>query len=75
MVYRLDGFRRFNEWERREQSYPRFEVALRSLDELRRLASQDTRNRAFDLEQAGVRRMHEVLDHLSRTTLSTRGPR
>lgn len=72
---RLEGLRWFNEWESRERSYLPFEVALRSLDDLRRLASQDTRNRDPDPERAGVRRMHEILGCLRRTTVSTGGPR
>jgi hypothetical protein len=73
MASRLDSFRRFNEWEKRERTYLPFDVALRSLDDLRKLVSQDTLNRDLDPERAGVRRMHEVLGGLGRTMLSTSG--
>jgi hypothetical protein len=73
---RLEGFRRLNEWESREErTYLPFECVLRCLDELRMLASRDTRTRAFDSEQAGVRRMHEILGRLKSATRSTGGPR
>lgn len=72
---RLEGLRWFNEWESRERSYLPFEAALRSLDDLRKLVSQDTRTRDLDPERAGVRRMHEILGCLRRTTLSIGGPR
>ena len=74
MTLRLDGFRRFNAWEKRERAYLPFEVALRSADDLRKLVSEETRNRDPDPERAGVRRMHEVLGRLSRTTASTGEP-
>jgi hypothetical protein len=72
---RLEGFRRLNEWESRERTYLPFEHAMRCVDELRMLASRDNRNRAFDSEQAGVRRMHEILGRLKSATRSTEGPR
>lgn len=65
MASRLDGFRRFNEWEKRERTYLPFEVALRFVDDLRKLVSEATWDGDPDPERAGVRRMHEILGHLS----------
>lgn len=76
MASRLEGFRRFNAWEKRERTYLPFEVALRSVDDLRKLVSEETWDRDPDPERAGVRRMHEVLDCLSHSTRRrTGGPR
>ena len=75
MASRLDGFRRFNAWEKRERAYLPFEVALRSLDDLRKLVSLETWDRDLDPERAGVRRMHEILGRLSRSTRRTGAPR
>ena len=75
MNSRLDGFRRFNAWEKRERAYLPFEVVLRSLDDLRKLVSEETWGRDPDPERAGVRRMHEILGRLSHSTRRTGGLR
>jgi hypothetical protein len=68
MASRLEGFRRFNAWEKRERTYLPFEVALRRVDDLRKLVSEETWDRDPDPERAGVRHMHEVLGRLSHST-------
>jgi hypothetical protein len=75
MNSRLDGFRRFNTWEKRERAYLPFEVALCSADDLRKLVSEETRDRDSDPERAGVRRMHEILGRLSHSPRRTGGLR
>ncbi|MHB0979793.1 MAG: hypothetical protein ACYC5Q_06960 [Thermoleophilia bacterium] len=75
MASRLDGFRRFNAWESRERTYLPFEVALRSVDDLRKLVPEETWNRDPDPERSGVRRMHEILGRLSHSMRRTGGPR
>lgn len=72
---RLEGLRWFNEWESRERSYLPFEAALSAADDLRKFVSEETRDRDPDPERAGVRRMHEILGRLGRTTRRTGGPR